>query len=352
MSQLFFFYLPCLHRSLVPEELPGDVLFFPAGPEPMPHPPAAGREREGEEPEGPQDPLKAGAEPTPAQQSLLRELSSRLPLPPQEAGAVLGEMLALGFTFGPEKLLAQGPRIPAGKFRNEAETLRLFAQSGEFRPEPEKRQTKEVSLVDCQKILLLAYELEARYLEMFELELELEAAEKALADWLGNDPPAEEDIPGLTETPDSLDGPESLFYWNEDEIGAAEEEQPMDTPTEEAGTRILPDWRLVTPAILAFLPEEAAVLTADRDMADHLWEKGVLGPAPEELKEALAHWPKDFTARLRWGRAPGWLLAGRGKPQKERPWLDRERRVLALFPKTHPLFATSEDDGIYEKDAD
>lgn len=368
MNHFPIFYLPVLHTSLAPQALPEDILFLPVGLEAVPAPFEIAEEED--DTLSPEENAARHRRRVLALRRLgvLHEIWRNLPLNPRAARATLDEMLDFSFTLGPESMLAASAPKPArSSFRDEMESLRAFSDTGKAPPTPQDDKPGVVSAADCQKVLLLAHELEARHLEMLSLELELEASEEILAGWLGEGPekelenfdpddldvenfslekfddsdffapfaPAENsaeasgrsDLDDLADLPDFAD---ELADGLADDLTESFSHSQPGSNVAEAGTEFLPDWRLVLAAALRFLPEDAAIITSSKDMISHFEETGLAGPMPEEVKQSLSHWPEEFLHDLAWAEVPGWRLAGRARLQAERPWLSQTRRLILI----------------------
>lgn len=304
------FYLPSLHRRSAPDGLPNDLTFFPSGLPVDGAPGAAGSSS----PDGPSG----------AADDAWRAAYEALPLKGREAASLLDEMLSVGDAYADGGFLRQlhanhdfmEGRIKWRGAPGEFADLDAFAATGTVRKAApaaaatapamtwEAAQAREAlppairqALLDCQKVLLLAWWREEKLLELAGLERRFLAAESALSAALGED----DALPGLAH-----------------DAGAS--------GAEETGV----PWRVMLDAASPFLPETAALFTVDASMTLALREAGVLRPLPEESAAFFAGWPQKLTAGLMCVRLPVWRLVGRKGPLDERPWLTREVEVFAV----------------------
>lgn len=305
MKRLLF-YLPSLHREIVPAGVPGDVLFFPSG---LPEKKAA---------------VADGSE-APLQSEILAAVKNALPLKENEAFSLLGEMLGMGDVGAGAGFLRQlhaSHAGTAGRFKEEGAPgefadLAFFSATGNVpdkTPPPSpvagfrqwsagvRRQdglppAVRQALADCQKVLLLVWWREKKLLEVVGLEQRFLAAEKALSAALAD--------------------------------GAATGPEPSAAAPEDSGV----PWRAVMDAALPFLPDEAAVFTADEAMALDLRDAGMLGPLPEDSAGMLPGWPQELVSGLLHAELPAWRLVGRRGPLDERPWLERTVEVFVARPR-------------------
>ena len=298
MNKRPVFFFPALNPNHAPEFLPDDVLFMSAGLD-----------------------EHAGT-----------AFKEKLPFSAQQARMILDEMLNLGFNLGPQAAFGKktpflGPNIKD----RELKAIRDFAEKGTVSPESGGQSAKELEQArqDCQKALLLAWELEKRREELSEIENTYLEKARLLRDALGEagggeDPDydlAELDHHGEHSLPGDSDG--------------------FDSPQE------APDWRIVAGAGLAFLPEDALLLTDSKEVFDELSELEALGAVPDPVAESIGHWPENFLQGLSYACLPGWKLAGRGKwPDKALgkgsgkgpgawPWLKRDIGILVFSMKTN-----------------
>lgn len=298
----FVFNMPRLHSGFAGQMAPECVAFFPCG-LPEQHKTA-----------GPEAEARAA-------------VAASLPLRPFEAAAALAEMLSMGEAYAADGLLHQlaiggslvGPADAGKATPGEMQDLAAFAVSGAI-PDPGAAtvqtalwrpallQTPEAlppalrqSLIDCQKVLLLAYAFEERMADMATLEVRCRAAEQALLASLAE---GESDVPAFMT--------EGLF--SEDNT-RSEAEVPL-------------SWRVVMEAAAPFLPDGAALFTSDAVMTRDLAESGLLQAVPESECEQHRGFPPDLRARLVMARHPVWRLAGRKRCPDERPWLEREVTIF------------------------
>lgn len=311
------FYVPFLHREAVHGRIPPGVSFFPAGlPESVP---SFTKDEDG--------PSGAAA----SRSSAESVVSQALPLKPSEARSVLAEMLRLGEEFAPNGLLRQlaahqyisdsKRESRAGEFAD----LDAFSATGVLPDDtrthvanggadPAEKPTGLVpairnALVDCQKVLLLAYSREEKLLELSTLEKRYLEAEKALAAALG----------------ESGDEEDAAFPAEKDSSHNAFEEG-------HAEPEVAVPWRVMVDAALPFLPEGAVLFTDNASMALELRDAGMLRPFPEDRAALCGEWPPEYVAGLLYVSLPAWRLVGRRSPMAVRPWLDREIEVLVSRP--------------------
>lgn len=293
-------YVPALHRRFAPENIPGDVVFFPCGIEGS-------------------DGLAENGHGDPHADSVAEAVVRALPLKGRDAAAALDDMLRMGEEYSLGGMLRQlaAREVVGSGFRGEGDSgefadLAVFARTG-ILPEKPLRvldwnvETGEGSsatsvrraVVDCQKVLLLVWSREERLLELSGLEERFQRAESALKAALGE--------------------------------SDAEE---LPTPVDAADTK-LPEvvpWRIVLDAVLPFLPEDAVLLSADETMAAELRDAGMLQPLPEDRAVHFREWPGEVLEGLMHVCLPAWRLAGRSGPLADRPWLEREVELFVSRP--------------------
>ncbi|MDL2316384.1 hypothetical protein LJC59_04815 [Desulfovibrio sp. OttesenSCG-928-A18] len=326
------FYIPLLHRSLAPQSVPPSVAFFPCGLS----------NKNSAAPGG-----AAAQESRPVPQDVLyaeQSVRAALPLDAGQARAVLEELLRMGEELTPDGLLRQlsagsapdDGNMPLASWRSrtgESAALATFAESGTYpelaRPngpngaggpggmegmegtggagavpdwnaeallaEQRARDTRQ-ALVDCQKVLLLAWSLEERRAEAMLLEEQYRRAQSALRQALG-DGGQDTDAPVGFSIPDNA-----------------------------------VSWRLFLDAALPFLPAGAVLYTQDERMADELRNAGMLQPFPEDRARCCSGWPGELVHGLLLACLPAWRLVGRKRPAPERPWLDRDVELLVARP--------------------
>lgn len=309
---LSVFYTPCLHPDRVFMDLPEQVAFFPVGLDDF-----AGYAQTSQKKACPVSVRNA-----------VDASAKSLPLSPAEAKAALREMLHMGEEYAAAGMLKElaaqqvinsqsrrGPR--PGEFAD----LERFAETGCLAVEPAPRVSDwgsasaeamaasassiRQALIECQKVLLLAFSLEERTSEVEKLEKRYRDVEKALKESLSEGSSVES-----TQT----------------------EEADSDLRTETADTESDLPWRLIVDAMLPFLPEKAVMFTADSAMAHDLREAGMLQPFPEDLFAFCAQWPQSLVTGMLYVCLPAWRLVGRRGPLPERPWLNRDIEVLVARP--------------------
>ena len=295
MTAPAIFYFPRLHLEFAPAWVRGRVLGVPCG---LP------------------EAFSAPA-PGPAAREALEAACRALPLSPSESRAVLEELLRLGEEHALTGILRQVSALRLaddarrGEKAGESAALDAFAATGRpgvpFSGEKSGPFSPERQVLDCQKLLLLAYSLEERVLELERLESRVSLAEESLYAALG-----EADAEDLRE----LAG----------QAGASVDDDA-------ASLEVPVSWRLTTEAMFPFLPAGAALFTADAAVVRDLREEDLLRPLSGDAAGRLPGWPEERLAGLLYARLPAWRLAGRRCRPAEIPWLDREYDVLAADPE-------------------
>lgn len=295
MTAPLVFYVPLLHPECVPARVRERVLCVPCG---LPESAAASGI-------GP-----AGFE---AREAVRRTL----PLGPAQSRAVLEELLRLGEEHAPSGILRQVSSLrrmdDASREEKSGETAALSAfavsgQAGAFAGENASSRDAEQrqALLDSQKLLLLAHSLEERMLELARLEGRFSQAEALLYAALGED-----------------DAEESRGFGQRDASLSGDKTESLELPV---------SWRPVVEAMFAFLPDKAALFTADAAMIQDLHAEELLRPLPENRAELVSGWPEDCARGLFYARLPAWRLAGRRACPAERPWLNKECEVVTAGP--------------------
>ncbi|MCL1889939.1 MAG: hypothetical protein FWF99_05490 [Desulfovibrionaceae bacterium] len=251
-------YAPTLHPALLPVAMPDEVRFLCPG------------------------------LPLPAEEKTGRFFQpENLPFSPTEATKVLEELLELGLRLAPERRLkdrSAGGTAPSRLPEDEILALEDFTADGKNpgkRPPPANPE----DLRQAQKLLLLAWDHEENILALNALEGEVRAGEARLRQTLGEGEPPPEDT--------RKDAGEHAPDYN---------------------------WAILLEALAAFLPPEALILSAHRQLGEALFEEGLLRPLPEDLRQDLAAWPENFMERLAWAHAPLRRLppgSGTGRGKKE-----------------------------------
>ena len=228
----------------------------------------------------------------------LQPLRQEFPFPPRTAKLVLLEMLELGQGLGAaglaEQRFAAAMPPPYTKDYDENRTLEAFVTSGNVpTAKGAAAENADMTRKDCQKVLLLAWQLEEEFIEMERLEECVREADAALRKNLGQE---EKLLAEQTATP----------------------HPPLPTrpPTVAA-------WKAVVEAAAAFLPLETAFVTHEPGIAQPLAERFTPCPLPQHL----AHWQQEVPA-LRCARAPLWQLLEKKAPAPGRPWQEEERVIL------------------------
>ena len=229
----------------------------------------------------------------------LQPLRYEFPFPPRTAKLVLLEMLELGHGLGSAGLAEQrfsaAVPPPYTKDYEENRTLEAFVASGNAPAmQVATAENAEMTLKDCQKVLLLAWQLEEDFIEMQRLEACVREADASLRKNLGQE--------------------EKLLA----EQTALIPHAPL--PTRPATVEA---WKAVVEAAAAFLPQEAVFITHEPSIALPMAER--FAPCP--LPQHLAHWQQEVPA-LRCAHAPLWQLLGKKAPAPGRPWQAEERVIL------------------------
>lgn len=262
-------YIPTLHRGLVRRPVPGTVRFLDPG---LPRSASA-----------PGLFLPEGY------------VFSR-----EQSALVLNELLAIGEALdvaSPAGKDAARARLrdDAARDAPEKAAIERFAARGSAAAPPAARAENGASAaVAAQKVLLLAWSLEERLLEIETLRHEVAGAVRPLAE--------------------SLRGP---MEGGEAEEELAEALSALELPPETAE----PDWRLTLAAIAAFLPEKAVLITAHAGIRAAMLEAGMLHPLPEDAANDLAGWSESEKAPLLWAKAPLWRVIGHSRAPENAPWL-------------------------------
>lgn len=270
-------YIPTLHYELIGRQLPDGVLLLDPG-----------------------LPLTAGCAAvfTPG----------NYPLSRKEAAAVLSELLSIGEALdlsNPKNIdSARAIFSESGISTEEARNLAEFASQGA----PSPMAAPASPLIAAQKILLLAWDLEARLAEIHKLQEEIASAAKPLAEAL-RDPLNEEAL--------------------SDAVSGLIPDVPDNAQL---------DWRLTLAAMAAFIPQDAVLITAHEDMRASLLDLGMLLPLPEDTAGKLANWPDSVKAASLWAKAPLWRVIGHAKPLENAPWLEIAPEII-VCPQTKTLRA-------------
>jgi hypothetical protein len=280
-------YVPDLKPESAPADVPEHVAFFPSGlPEERALSVPGADERRSAGAQAPVAASVAGRTARSAQsEAARRAVFAALPLSPSEAQAALEELLRMGLEYSPHGLLRAAEvygEYAAEDGRDAAERAGLarFAVTGEPSGEDgalaaaEQARTARRRLVDAQKILILAEYLEEKNLERAALEKSVLRAEQALRASLG-------------------EGREARTEAVEQEPGNA---AGKDFPRVDARTLIR--------AVRHFLPEHAALFTADDELTAKLIEEGLLGPMPAERAILAASLPERERSGLLYARLP------------------------------------------------
>lgn len=291
------FYIPALHRISVPLGLSPHILALPC--EQALH--------------GPRYTARADALLTEGGRAAVAEFCRALPLSPPEARAALEEMMRLGGTTADNAFLAsirQDEAAAQALDQKEKREIDSFAGSGAAPAHGNAlaevdAERQRHARIDSQKILLLAYELEAHTRAIAELEQTIAEAGRSLQAHLadGESPEAE-----------------------------AEDALPLAAPVPlQPGQETGISWRLVLEAALAFAPPASIFYTQDPRMAADLAALGPLLPltAEEAARYACSSLPSTDIRQI---RLPGWQLAGRRAAEPHRPWLHAPVTLLVSAP--------------------
>lgn len=184
-------------------------------------------------------------------------VSPQLPLNTFEARGQLHELLQFGLSFRSARELSgvalaeqASEKKDPNKNRDEFADLDAFAETGEFVPEKKEAQPAEIDekLIAAQKILLLAWDMEARVAELSSLQEKFDAASTNLGKIIGiSDEDDFEELPGI-------DSKAELKGDVEADLGVP--------------------WQAVATAILTFAPQDARFITAKKEVCDLLAEIG------------------------------------------------------------------------------
>jgi hypothetical protein len=312
------FYVPELRSASAPADVPEYVAFFPCGlPEKSGRAalPGAAEGSPGRAPSSVCVPGNTGAGRvlrSPEAEAARREALSALPLSPPEARDALEELLRMGLEYSPGGLLRTAALYgdyAAQDARDACERadLERFAASGELPhtgggtsaacASGDGTPARSARLIEAQKILILADFLEEKNLERAALEKKVHRAEQALRATLGED--GEHGIDAADAGPGNTDATGKDF------------------------PRVAP--RTLLRAVRHFLPEHAALFTANDELTAELMEEGLLGPLPADRAILAAPWPEPARSRLLYARLPAL-----GPADAAEPVLMRETGLLAL----------------------
>ncbi len=247
-------------------------------------------------------------------------LPAAYPFSPAEAKVVLVDLLALGEAFE----VADDPALWTGAAERPARVLRSSLSGGEkaalgrFATEGGYAGTQGASenntdspFSAAQKILLLAWDLEERLLELAALRETIAAAGQTLALSLAAN--AEEKDESDRSVPQK-----AAFF----------------TPPPDGIQNV--DWRLSLAAMAAFLPPESVIVTAHSEMRQSMRDAGMLQPLPEDTAELLDAWPPALRAATLWANLPLWRILGHTRPPENKPYLLHAPEIL-ICPTEAPL---------------
>ena len=265
-------YVPALRRELVPCALPETVLFCDPG---LPQ--------------------------TAAVHGFFHPRT--FPFSREQAARVLGELLAVGEALDVASVsgkLAARASMQHGQALSvqEKTDIARFAAPASHNAAPENDPR-----IAAQKVLLLAWDLETRLLEIASLRREVAEAVGPLA----------ENLRG-SRNGDSLDDAALRDFARA--LPGVMPESFADLPE-----TLEPDWRLSLAAIAAFIPENAVLFTCHAGMLLALREGGMLGPLPAAMASATACWPEKTRPLLLWAKTPLWKILGYTRAPENAPWL-------------------------------
>ena len=224
------------------------------------------------------------------------------PLPPQEAGRILDELLAVGEVLN---LATPAGSQAARNFlhtRQDDEKTDLASFAAGL---PLKSAAPADPAIAAQKVLLLAWDLETRLLEIAELQRQIAEAIK----------PLQENLHGSRETDTAPDS--SLSF-----SGALPEDPTDLTDFPE------PDWRLTLAAMATFIPENALLVTCHSGIHDALRETGMLHPLTDDMAQTFANWPDTALGEPLQATLPLWRILSYSCEPKNAPWLLATRSVI------------------------
>lgn len=262
-----------------------------------------------------------------------------LPVTGAEARGLQRELIAMGERFGSVRdvaffaLSAETEDVMRKRQQDEEAALRAFIAQEKAEnagSDPAAKSQAQVRsemlknpLLEAQKVLLLARNLAEKAQELTSLQQNYEDVLNRMGKSLGIEVDAarndieENDIsvsdvlkefPGLENVPDMLAG---------------------------SGNDVLAlSWRVLLDALVAFLPENAVLLTDDADLRAKLMENGdavLLSDA--EVAELCPEWAQDANAVAQMSSlysvsAPAWKILGHSAVPAERPWQSRVVRIV------------------------
>ena len=257
-------YIPALHREIVSKLLPETVLFLNPG--------------------LPQTAMAPGF-----------FHPQTYPFSMGQAACILDELLAMGEALdlstptGKDSARATQPQTD----NTEKADIARFAAAL-----PPEQVTEADPKIAAQKVLLLAWDLENRLLEITNLRREITEAIKPLQENLHGETvdPTRQELARFT--PGTL--PENLV-------------DLQDIPE--------PNWRLTVAAIAAFIPKNSLLITCHPGIRAAMLEGGMLHPLPEDVAQKLTEWPEALRSRLLWAQTPLWRVLGHLREPENAPWL-------------------------------
>ncbi|WP_022662718.1 hypothetical protein [Paucidesulfovibrio longus] len=226
-----------------------------------------------------------------------------LPLDPSDARHLLDDCIRFGEQFANPKEMAFFGAQPAQADRGESvsvlesELKRRLGQGAAAQP-----QSGDPQAARAQFLLLLAWSLEERVIELRKLSLGMEQAWNRFGSTLG------------VEGDDALDEAEFKLDSLISNMQAPDSAVPS-----------LP-WPLLLEAVCAFVPKGAVLVVRDPEIVAALDDAGLeFAPAPAEL---------GLPEGARVAEAPAWRMAGLAKEPEKRPLMARTMRMAAAPVKT------------------
>lgn len=296
-------YVPLMHPELLPLGLPDGLSVLWPGLSPASHPFPRNSRVAVWRPAMPYSPAEAEACLTDFE-ALGRDMLGGTPV---RAASAARPVAARAFAPAEAEALA---RFAGQKGRGAASPVGPGAEGGLSDP-PDPADREEVKR-RAHRLLLLAWLQEERVRDMGGLWRRYHAGSAALAREL-----CPEEIGGTVPGARELVPEESM-----DPGGA--EPIPHEVPDLRG---MLPPWRFVLEHMAFFLPEDAALFTAD----SRLLHEAALAPCPAGEASAAAFLRacgEGVRRRLHVARASLWRLLGLPGPQAGKPWLDGARFVL------------------------
>jgi hypothetical protein len=234
-----------------------------------------------------------------------------LPLAPAAAAGAVGQLISFGDAFKDTRGLVDFAAATQTAFAPGSSMAIRKELEGRSDPAKAAAAKAEEQSHRAQTLLGLAYAIEENALDL-----------KAIDSRIGSSFARFQKELGLAALDASIDY-ENCGCGDEEEFDLPGAPRVADEPQ-------TPPWRLVLEAMLFFLPQDAALLTADPDIAG-AWDEfnaRLAPPAPEALKPWFPG--REKAEGLAVGRAPGYALISRTTPDPEKPWLDAHRTVFFI----------------------